>query len=160
MTQLTAPVAAFVLRSAGGMPARWRRIVLAQRQPRLRLRALVVVAVLGNVAVDVHAQQIPAPAAQTREFRATRVPRPPVIDGRLNDEVWTQAQVLSEFTQQDPDEGQPATERTEIRILYDDNALYFGARLFDHEPALVGRRLATRDGDGEADRITFYLDPM
>ena len=96
----------------------------------------------------------------TREFRASRTPKPPEIDGQLNDEAWSQAQVLSDFTQQDPDEGKPSTERTEVRVLYDDSALYVGARLFDRDPAQIGRRLATRDGDGDADRITLYLDPM
>ena len=54
----------------------------------------------------------------------------------------------------------PATERTEIRILYDDEALYVAARLFDSQPELIGRRLSSRDGDREADRITIYLDAM
>jgi hypothetical protein len=108
---------------------------------------------------DSLAQQPPAQAAVTREFSATRTTRPPVVDGRLGDEAWSRAQVLSDFIQQDPDEG-PATERTEVRILYDDTALYVGARLFDREPAQVGRRLSTRDGDGDVDRLTLYLDPM
>ena len=99
-----------------------------------------------------------APAA--RQFRVTRTARPPVIDGRLTDEVWAAAQVLSEFTQVDPDEGKPATERTEIRMLYDDAALYVGARLFDREAMKISRRLATRDADGDADRVVVFLDPM
>jgi hypothetical protein len=45
-------------------------------------------------------------------------------------------------------------------VLSDDNALYVGARLFDREVARIGRRLSTRDGDGDAARITLYLDPM
>src|SRR5262245_61694233 len=65
-----------------------------------------------------------------RTFHVTRTPHPPVIDGRLTDEVWSKAEVLSQFTQQDPDEGQPATEQTEIRLLYDDQALYVGAHMF------------------------------
>jgi Carbohydrate family 9 binding domain-like len=159
--QLSVAIAALLLRNAGGMPARRGWIVLEQRQPHLTFDALfVVLALLGSTGTDAHAQLPPATAATTREFQATRTPRPPVIDGRLNDEMWTQAQVLSDFTQQDPDEGMPATERTEVRILYDDNALYFGARLFDHEAAQIGRRLSTRDGDGDADRITLYLDSM
>ena len=40
---------------------------------------------------------------------------------------------MSDFTQIDPDEGQPATERTEVRVLYDDRALYVGVRLFDRD---------------------------
>jgi hypothetical protein len=121
---------------------------------------VLIVMLASVVATDARAQQAPPPAATTREFRASRTMRPPVIDGRLNDEAWSQAEVLSEFTQQDPDEGQPATERTEVRILYDDTAIYVAAHLFDREPAQIGRRLSTRDGEGDADWIMLYLDPM
>jgi len=101
------------------------------------------------------------PSGPTREFRASRAARPPVIDGHLTDEVWSGAQVMSDFTQIEPDEGQPASERTEARVLYDDRALYVAVRLFDREAAQIGRRLSTRDDDdSDADRITLYLDPM
>jgi hypothetical protein len=53
---------------------------------------------------------------------------------------------MSDFTQIDPDEGQPATERTEVRVLYDDRALYVGVRLFDRDAAQIGRRLARATG--------------
>ena len=86
--------------------------------------------------------------------------RPPIIDGRLNDEVWGQAQPASGFTQRDPQEGAPATERTEIRFLYDDEALYIAARLDDSEPHLISRRLSRRDNSADADLLSVYLDPM
>ena len=66
-------------------------------------------------------------------LRALRTNEPPTIDGRLSDEVWRQAPAVDHFTQRDPNEGQTATERTEIRVLYDDDALYIGARLYDTE---------------------------
>jgi len=122
------------------------------------LVAAVVALGLLTVSSATSRAQTPPPAA--RQFRVTRAPQPPVIDGKLADEVWAAAQVLSDFTQVDPDEGKPATERTEVRILYDDAALYVGARLFDHEAAKISRRLATRDSDGDADRVVVYLDPM
>ncbi len=65
------------------------------------------------------------------------------IDGRLEEEAWAMAEPVTEFTQVDPMEGRPASERTEVRILYDTEALYVGARLFD--PAPVTTRLARRD---------------
>src|SRR5689334_421972 len=114
--------------------------------------------VLGLLGVSAVARAQSPPA--TRQFRVTRTAHPPIIDGRLTDEAWAAAEVLSEFTQVDPDEGKPATERTEIRILYDDTALYVGARLFDREAVKISRRLATRDADGDADRIVVFLDPM
>jgi hypothetical protein len=93
-------------------------------------------------------------------IRAARAPRPPSIDGTLSDDVWALAEPATGFTQRDPDEGRPATERTEVRFLYDDSALYVGARLFDSEPALIARRLSRRDDSADADRFSVYLDPM
>ena len=98
----------------------------------------------------------PAP----RVIRAVRASAPPVIDGRLIDEAWTQAPVADGFTQRDPEEGRPATERTEIRVLFDDTAVYVGARMFDGEPGRIERRLSSRDSDPDADRVTVFLDPM
>src|SRR5688572_25320692 len=111
--------------------------------------------------------QLPAAAAAVstpsdsarQTFRAVRTIEPPIIDGRLSDEVWAQAPVADHFTQRDPDEGQAATERTEIRVLYDDDALYVGARLYDTEPARISRRVTARDEDPDADCVTIFLDP-
>ncbi len=84
---------------------------------------------------------------------------PVTIDGRLDDEVWTRAPAATEFTQRDPDEGKPATELTELRIAYDDAAVYVGVRLHDREPARIARQLSRRDQNAEADSFTIYLDP-
>lgn len=92
--------------------------------------------------------------------QATRVATPPVIDGRLNDESWGMTTPASGFMQQDPDEGRPATEETEIRMMYDDDSLYIGARMFDSQPDQVARRLSKRDEEGDADHISIYLDTM
>jgi hypothetical protein len=95
-----------------------------------------------------------------RVIRAVRASTPPVIDGRLTEEAWATAPVADAFTQRDPDEGRPATEKTEVRILFDDTAVYVGARMFDGTPAQITRRLSSRDSDADADRLTIYLDPM
>ena len=63
------------------------------------------------------------------------------------------------FRQRDPDEGKPATERTEVRVLYDADALYVAVRLFDSDPAGVSARLNARDGGTDADHVTVLLDP-
>src|SRR5258706_4633628 len=57
-----------------------------------------------------------------------------VLDGRLDDEIWTRTQPAGDFVQQDPDNGQPATEQTEVRIAYDENDLYIGVMCFDSDP--------------------------
>jgi hypothetical protein len=86
--------------------------------------------------------------------------QPPDIDGNLDDEAWSAVEAASGFTQRDPDEGKPSTERTEVKFLYDDEALYVGVRLFDRQAALISRRLSTRDDDADADRVTIFLDTM
>jgi len=86
---------------------------------------------------------------------ATRTPRAPVIDGRLDDEVWGLGELLTDFVQSQPDPGRLATERTEVRILYDDDALYVGAMNFDSDPSAYVVQslerdfpsLSTRDAD-------------
>src|SRR5688572_1817241 len=85
------------------------------------------------------AAQTPEPGSPDRGIRAARTARPPVIDGQLTDEDWALALPATSFTQRDPDEGKAPTERTEIRFLFDDDALYIGARLYDTEPIQISR---------------------
>jgi hypothetical protein len=80
------------------------------------------------------------------------------LDGRLDDAAWAVAQPASLTAQRDPDEGQPPTERTEVRVLVGENALYIGARMFDSEPSRIVSRLGRRDDDLAGDRLTIRLD--
>ena len=81
------------------------------------------------------------------------------IDGRLDEAAWAGAPVATGFTQIDPHFGQPATEETEVRVLYDDEAIYLGARMFDSDPSKIRARLGRRDESlSNADLIEFYLD--
>ena len=91
---------------------------------------------------------------------ALRVLEAPTIDGLLSEEAWTHAPAATTFTQRDPDEGEPATERTALRVLYDDTALYIGLRLFDGDPGRIGRRLSSRDASADADAVQISLDPL
>ena len=103
----------------------------------------------------------PAAAQQTppdeRAVRAVRAVTPPRIDGVLNEEVWRAAIPASRFTQLEPREAVPSTERTEVRLAYDDEALYIGARMYDS--GRVTRRLGRRDMDLTAsDWLRVSLD--
>ena len=91
---------------------------------------------------------------------AVRTSTPPSIDGRLTDECWSLASPVGGFVQVDPDEGQPATEETQIRVVYDNDALYVAARMRDSDAAQLSRRLSKRDDEPDADRVTIYLDTM
>ena len=79
------------------------------------------------------------------------------IDGKLDEAAWQAATAFTQFKQLDPHEGQPVSERTEARILLDDDAIYVGMRLFDSEPSKIQRQLARRDDpiDGDLVEVTF-----
>jgi uncharacterized protein DUF5916/cellulose/xylan binding protein with CBM9 domain len=93
-----------------------------------------------------------------RSVRAVRVTTPPRIDGMLDDEVWKLAEPASGFIQRDPEEGKPASERSEIRILYDDEALYFSCIFYDAEPDKIVARLTRRDNEIESDEASIRID--
>jgi hypothetical protein len=79
--------------------------------------------------------QVETRAAEAAE--AVRVDHAPKLDGTLNDLLWQSAKPITEFRQQEPHEGQPATERTEVRILYTRHAVYFGIHCFDSDPSRI-----------------------
>ena len=68
--------------------------------------------------------------------RVVGVDAPPIIDGRLDEAVWEQADVITDFHQTRPGDGTEPSERTEVYLLYDSDALYVGARMYDSEPEL------------------------
>jgi hypothetical protein len=124
--------------------------------PRLALRLLLAFSTL-PIAVFANEQKTqhgPVPVVRTVRASSTIA-----VDGRLDDEVWLRAEAATEFIQRDPDEGKPATERTELRVAYDDAALYVGVRLHDREASRIARQLSRRDRDAEADGFSLYLDP-
>jgi hypothetical protein len=87
------------------------------------------------------------------------VTTPIAIDGRLDEPGWRTAPAAGGFRQVEPHEGADATEPTELRVLFDETALYVGARLTDHDPGGIARQRSRRDALVEADRFTLYLDP-
>lgn len=91
--------------------------------------------------------------------RAVRVERGPVLTGRMDDPLWRDAPAIGDFVQHEPREGMPATERTEVRVLFDREALYVGARLFDSDPAGIVHGEVRRDADlKEQDSFLIVLD--
>ena len=89
---------------------------------------------------------------------AVRTPVAPRIDGVLNEHEWQLAKPETEFKQQDPDEGAPGSMPTEVRILYDNEALYFGFTCFDPDPSKIVARLVRRDDEVHADNISIRID--
>ena len=108
------------------------------------------------------AQQAGPDADVLKSVRMVRTDTPPVIDGRLDDAVWARAAVVDDFHQSQPIEGAEPTERTEIYLLYDEDALYIGGRFWDSEPERIAastlRHRSLRLGDD--DRIAIVLSPF
>lgn len=78
---------------------------------------------------------------------ATRTDTPPEIDGVIGEAEWGAAEAFDDFTQVNPREGDPVTERTEVRILYDDDFLYIAVNCFDSEPEKIRTTVKARDGE-------------
>src|SRR5262245_52989024 len=79
-------------------------------------------------------------------LHAIRTTEKVTVDGNLNDGAWAKAPVEWDFTQRDPIEGKEPSERTEIRIVYDDTSLYLDVHLFDAEPKKMLWIKTTPDG--------------
>lgn len=94
-----------------------------------------------------------------RRAVAVRVDEAPRIDGRLDERAWLMAEPLTDFVQYEPVVGAPVSEPTEVRFLFDDQALYIGARLYDSEPEriIVGERRRNADLS-QSDALIVVLD--
>jgi Domain of unknown function (DUF5916)/Carbohydrate family 9 binding domain-like len=92
-----------------------------------------------------------AAQGEIRIVQATRVDRAPKLDGALDDPLWQLTTPISNFLQREPYEGQPPTEKTEVRVLYTKHAVYFGITCFDSDPKKVVATQLRRD-------ITQHLD--
>jgi len=120
--------------------------------PVFTLLALAVLA--APVAWAQSGDSAPAP----RTARATRTETAPRVNGNLDDPAWASAPAISGFVQHEPFEGRPVSERTEVRILYDQDAVYLGAWLYDADPSGIVRGETRRDAridDTDAFLIVF-----
>jgi len=119
------------------------------------LACLLCSATAGAQAAGGNVHPTPAPGVQ-----AVRLTQPVTVDGRLDEDVWRTAPAATEFRQSQPDEGQPATQRTEVRFAYDDGAIYVGARMYDSLGArgvqtAILRRDALTESDSDFLQILF-----
>jgi uncharacterized protein DUF5916 len=100
------------------------------------------------------------PAEPGDVMTATRVTGEIRVDGRLEEPDWQRAAPYDGFVQLFPQEGAPPSERTEVRVLYDDRALYVGIACLDSEPDGIVRDLARRDNAPYSDFVTVFVDSM
>jgi len=131
----------------------------------IRLACLVAGCLLGTVGVSAQ----PGPRVQETAsdlgilagrptIRPTRIDVRPDIDGRLDDAVWRDAATITRFVQQQPLDGAPATEQTEVYLAYDSQRLYLGFRVHYTDPTILRANRADRDQVFFDDLVTVYLD--
>lgn len=128
-------------------------------------RAGVQVCVLAAAAASPAASQTvaitnvtSAPPTGTYIVSAARLRAALSIDGRLSDLAWVNAAVVADFTQQGPEPGRPASQRTESRVLVDGDAVYVAMRLYDSAPDSIVATLARRDYNGYSDWARVIID--
>ncbi|WP_214607034.1 DUF5916 domain-containing protein [Hymenobacter arizonensis] len=99
-----------------------------------------------------------AQPAPKRQLQAVRISTPPKLDGLLDDEVWQSAPVASQFYELEPTPGRQEKHPTEVRILYDDAAIYVGAIMHDVSQDSILRELSARDQIGNSDWFGVFID--
>jgi len=119
--------------------------------------ALVVTAVPARA--QQQATETDGSAAPIRSATAVSIQgQAPQLDGMLDDAVWQRAAVITGFRQIVPNDGADPTEQTEVRVAYDREAVYIGARLYDSEPSRIAQRMARRDAEPAADQLWVTID--
>ena len=107
--------------------------------------------------LTLEATEQPGTQSERHNVVPTHAAQPPRLDGVLETEEWRNAAVIDEFTQQEPAEGDPATERTIVRLMYDDRALYVGVEAFDSLPGGVIATEMRRDSRQLLDEDNFQI---
>lgn len=94
---------------------------------------------------------------EKKRYQATMISSVPDIDGILDDEAWKEGTWIDDFTQHEPYNGRPVSQRTEFKILFDEDNLYAGFRAFDTSPDSIVNRLTRRDNP-DGDLVGIILD--
>jgi len=96
-----------------------------------------------------------------KEIQAVRVSEAPKIDGILDDSVWENINIAKDFVMFDPGNGdkEPDNQKTEVKIIYDDHAIYIGAAVYDSDPENILRQFTERDNFGTSDILGLSLNP-
>lgn len=94
--------------------------------------------------------------SQVKTLQAIKISQPPVIDGLLDDAVWKTAPALTDFIQNYPTYGLPGSQKTVVKVVYDNSAIYVGAYLYD-DPALIKKQITPRDTAQQQDVDYFSI---
>ncbi len=123
-------------------------------------RSIFPVLIVAFITPAMLSAPVSAEDVERRQIVAVRVEEPPKIDGKLDDVVWQKAQPSEGFIQMKPHRGEPMNQQTSIRVLYDDENIYFGFQCDDSEPEKVLGTEMRRDYQvwETNDYIRFVID--
>lgn len=93
-----------------------------------------------------------------KTLSATKVTGGIEIDGQLSENLWSNVPVAKDFTRNFPNPGTPSAQQTEVRVLYDDEAIYIGARMYDTDPDSIFTDLSIRDNFNNSDVFGVFFD--
>ena len=95
-----------------------------------------------------------------KSLNANKINESITIDGDLNESIWNETQVASNFVMFEPDNGKPINEskKTEIKVLYDNDGIYIGAKLYDDEPSKILKEITERDDFGTTDAFGVFIN--
>ncbi|MFI5133220.1 MAG: DUF5916 domain-containing protein [Chitinophagales bacterium] len=94
--------------------------------------------------------------SQVKTLQAIKITQAPKIDGNLDDAAWKNVPVAKDFIENFPTYGLPASQKTEVKIVYDNTAIYIGAYLYD-DPLLIRKQITARDGEQQSDADYFSV---
>ncbi|MWB95280.1 hydrolase [Flavobacterium sp. GA093] len=97
---------------------------------------------------------------QKKVLQTQSINQPISIDGKLDEEVWRNAAIASDFVTLEPDNGKPISEnkKTEVKVVYNNDAIYIGAMMYDDEPTKILKEISQRDNFGTADLFGVFIN--
>ncbi|HKK09901.1 MAG TPA: DUF5916 domain-containing protein, partial [Bacteroidales bacterium] len=119
----------------------------------MKNRIVLLLSIFGLLITNISGQNFDKVAVAARIHESK-----PKIDGKVEEQVWQQVKVVDSFTQFDPVHGEATSYETRVRFLYDDEALYVSAMMFDPAPDSILKELDERDNYPNADRFEIKLD--
>ncbi|SHL30463.1 DUF5916 domain-containing protein [Flavobacterium xanthum] len=98
--------------------------------------------------------------SQKKTLQAKSTSENITIDGKMNERIWESAAIASDFIMFEPDNGKPIStdKKTEVKVLYDNDAIYISALLYDNEPDKIQREVTNRDVFGVSDHFSVYIN--
>jgi hypothetical protein len=137
-------------RDSGSRPGRGS---VGGDRPLLFVLHLILLLFIPTLTPTLHAQD------GRKTARAVRVSEGSIrVDGHLDDQAWREAPPITEFVQKEPAEGVRPTEEMDVRIVYDDGAIYIGARMHNRKQTPIQAPLGRRDAVNQAEYLLVHLD--